>query len=490
MHKNNSIEKYLEDTINEYLRSQQELTEYDTDYEEPIIIENNRDEDYNIVEELISDLLYDVDRAIIFQESYKKAQKDHHQYALFELEDVLPGFHINRAIVKQLCFRELLIISNIDQPISSETDGVKPTAVGGLCLRIELAKGLPNQQEVLMKNENSNLADKISKIKQELQEQSSECSVQSEEEKLRKYESFLEEQILNVTPKFVVHLSSEFDVDGKNAGSRIVSWVDQQFHTLEERRTEYIFGKSSELTQQILYCALQENAYYVKHTSLEQQDSRKYYPLSKTKDFVGEGANFILMRYLAITKYKGNFELSTMYINGDMCRNIYECKGPKPGFVNKNKTELCKIYRTIIEECGLVHTSVTVLTIFGMIVSHEWEGCPYIFHINPIMVTTGKPIPFDAVYMRKAWEADIELVSKYLDCKAEAELNMKTYLKDHPEIEEMVGDYLQSLLLLKPENILPFTMDYFTNFQPFQLPQMPYFNNVADTDKDENEIFW
>ncbi|XP_076256135.1 ciliogenesis-associated TTC17-interacting protein [Rhynchophorus ferrugineus] len=398
-----------------------------------------------------------------------------------------------RAIVKQLCFRELLIISNIDQPISK------------------------------------------------LQEQSSECSVQSEEEKLRKYESFLEEQILNVTPKFVVHLSSEFDVDGKNAGSRIVSWVDQQFHTLEERRTEfsiilsglsympienintktlfvyqsftikfkkavylytepnkqkntihamYIFGKSSELTQQILYCALQENAYYVKHTSLEQQDSRKYYPLSKTKDFVGEGANFILMRYLAITKYKGNFELSTMYINGDMCRNIYECKGPKPGFVNKNKTELCKIYRTIIEECGLVHTSVTVLTIFGMIVSHEWEGCPYIFHINPIMVTTGKPIPFDAVYMRKAWEADIELVSKYLDCKAEAELNMKTYLKDHPEIEEMVGDYLQSLLLLKPENILPFTMDYFTNFQPFQLPQMPYFNNVADTDKDENEIFW
>ncbi|XP_076255037.1 uncharacterized protein LOC143193006 [Rhynchophorus ferrugineus] len=97
MHKNNSIEKYLEDTINEYLRSQQELTEYDTDYEEPIIIENNRDEDYNIVEELISDLLYDVDRAIIFQESYKKAQKDHHQYALFELEDVLPGFHISKS---------------------------------------------------------------------------------------------------------------------------------------------------------------------------------------------------------------------------------------------------------------------------------------------------------------------------------------------------------------------------------------------------------
>lgn len=32
MNHNNSIEKYLEDTINEYLRGQQELTEYDIDY--------------------------------------------------------------------------------------------------------------------------------------------------------------------------------------------------------------------------------------------------------------------------------------------------------------------------------------------------------------------------------------------------------------------------------------------------------------------------
>lgn len=55
----------------------------------------------------------------------------------------------------------------------------------------------------------------------------------------------------------------------------------------------------------------------------ETSETRKYYPLSKTKDMIGEGANFILMRYLAITKYTGLFEMSTIYINGDMCRNIY-----------------------------------------------------------------------------------------------------------------------------------------------------------------------
>lgn len=77
--------------------------------------------------------------------------------------------------------------------------------------------------------------------------------------------------------------------------------------------------------QQVVYFALQENKYYVKHReSLDKtNETRQYYPLCTAKDLVGEGANFLLMRYLAITKYEGTFELSTMYINGNLCRNIY-----------------------------------------------------------------------------------------------------------------------------------------------------------------------
>lgn len=79
--------------------------------------------------------------------------------------------------------------------------------------------------------------------------------------------------------------------------------------------------------------------------------------------------------------------------------------------------ELCKIYRTIIEKCGIVHCSVTILTTYGMIVSQEWEGCPYIFHINPEMVTEGRPVAYDYIALKNVWETNMELVSKYLDCK-------------------------------------------------------------------------
>lgn len=73
-----------------------------------------------------------------------------------------------------------------------------------------------------------------------------------------------------------------------------------------------------------LYVALQTKRYYLKITSKKENTMEQmFYKLNKTKHFISEGANFLLMRYLAVARFMGQFELSTMYINGDMCRNIY-----------------------------------------------------------------------------------------------------------------------------------------------------------------------
>lgn len=82
--------------------------------------------------------------------------------------------------------------------------------------------------------------------------------------------------------------------------------------------------EDNSINEKHLYVGLQRNKYYVHHRyERNDVDDRKYYSLTKTRDMVCEGANFVLMRYLALTKYSGTFELSTMYINGSMCRNIY-----------------------------------------------------------------------------------------------------------------------------------------------------------------------
>lgn len=68
---------------------------------------------------------------------------------------------------------------------------------------------------------------------------------------------------------------------------------------------------------------------------------------------------------------------------------------------------------------------------------------------------------------------------------------MRAYLRDHPDIHDMMADYLQSVLLLKPDQIMPFTSDYFMNFEPYRLPDMPYFDDFGDDfDKDASDMFW
>ncbi|CAH0548771.1 unnamed protein product [Brassicogethes aeneus] len=123
--------------------------------------------------------------------------------------------------------------------------------------------------------------------------------------------------------KFLVHISSHFNC-GYEAGSDMTSWVNRDFHTVEEKRKEYIFDDEETGRQKTCYTGMQHNKYYVRNTcSRNEIDKRRYYSMIKMKNYISEGANFVMMRYMVIARYIGTFELSTMYLNGDLCRNIY-----------------------------------------------------------------------------------------------------------------------------------------------------------------------
>lgn len=81
---------------------------------------------------------------------------------------------------------------------------------------------------------------------------------------------------------------------------------------------------SGKVHEKSLYVALENNKYFIKHAdNKEGIGIKKHYSLKRTCMLIGEGASFLLMRLLAINRFIGTFELSTLYINGDLCRNIY-----------------------------------------------------------------------------------------------------------------------------------------------------------------------
>ena len=64
------------------------------------------EKDFLYIEGLMNDLLEDVNRTILFQGKYKKAERGHHQYALFDLRDILPEFCMGKKITG--CFNVLI----------------------------------------------------------------------------------------------------------------------------------------------------------------------------------------------------------------------------------------------------------------------------------------------------------------------------------------------------------------------------------------------
>ncbi|KAJ8916532.1 hypothetical protein NQ315_000174 [Exocentrus adspersus] len=473
------VPETLEDTILSYLRDQEVYC--GEAYDETVDVKSFTAEEE--VKDILHDLVVKVNKRIACKDRYDNLKLWHHQYPLFNLEDFIPDFCIDEEMLRKLAFRENLFISELDS--LSEPGKAEPKPVGGLCLDIQVVDGhqlidrdIPSDNEVdLQVFKILQRVKTVTDQKPTVQLTDVEKEVQA---KLQEYEQFLKNEMSSNTKKFLVHFSSQFDCQGSNGGSTITAWVDRYFHTLEEKRTEFLRCSSDPL-EKSLYTSIQNKKYYTRHTCNHLDlDVRRYYPFTVTKNMVLEGANFLLLRYLAITKYVGIFELSTQYIDGSMCRNIYECIGPRKGKVNGKKIDVCKIYRYVIEECGIEHHGVTALTVYGRIITHEWDSCNYMLNINPLLHVNNKtPAAYERMTLTETWKQDLQLMSNYLDCKTLVEREMNTYLTDHPEIKEMISDYVQNVLLIKPENILNFTKHYFQNLYPCNTPRIPYLDSES-----------
>jgi len=82
----------------------------------------------------------------------------------FILADIPKKTVSDHGIMRQLCFREILIISNVDNPSNSREGKIK--GVGGMCLKVELVRGMPPAEPPLNEDDvEQKIAEKIEKIK-------------------------------------------------------------------------------------------------------------------------------------------------------------------------------------------------------------------------------------------------------------------------------------------------------------------------------------
>ena len=53
------------------------------------------------------------------------------------------------------------------------------------------------------------------------------------------------------------------------------------------------------------------------------------------------------------------------------------------------------------------------------------------------------------------------------------------YMQEHPELRALLADFLQSLFILKPENVFKFAQDFFRPYHP-DVPHEPSFPSSSD----------
>ncbi|XP_011565204.3 uncharacterized protein LOC105394985 isoform X1 [Plutella xylostella] len=280
--------------------------------------------------------------------------------------------------------------------------------------------------------------------------------------------------------KFLVEVVSNMSKEGAKTGSKLISIVDSNLHTMEESRTENI-TKKEKIREMRNYMSICETGYYNKVTSVcgeKTHIKRLNHSFETAHNFLLEGANMVLMRYFALIRHKGVVQTDTVLIAGEICESVYNCLGVSQAVVNGHPMFVVKVERHIITPTGAVHQTLTVLTLRGYTISQEWSDTSYVIHINPLLrVDPVKDEIEQHAPLRETWRQDMQLFSDYLDMKSARTSEGARYIAENGALTGVIREYLQSLLMLKPAQALHFTQHYFsTMLDSIDVPHDEFFD--------------
>ncbi|XP_075687180.1 ciliogenesis-associated TTC17-interacting protein isoform X3 [Rhinoderma darwinii] len=212
---------------------------------------------------------------------------------------------------------------------------------------------------------------------------------------------------------FLVDVSSRSAVDDVPCGSSINAYISLQLETLEQNHHEFVKLKGHSLD---------------KKTHMRRRDDQ-----------------MVISRVIT----EGQRDL-----------------GSRPQLIGKDTAEVYGIERAIHSD----DVPITWQCYFlpdGHLTSRVQVGSPVTMRIAqmPILSEPEEEDP-KPVFEKKPlnWEEDAQLYSEFLERKEELMSGHETYLRRHPEMKALVGDFLQFLLLRKPDDIVTFAAEFFGPF--------------------------
>uniref|UniRef100_A0A3Q3Q681 Ciliogenesis-associated TTC17-interacting protein n=1 Tax=Monopterus albus TaxID=43700 RepID=A0A3Q3Q681_MONAL len=187
------------------------------------------------------------------------------------------------------------------------------------------------------------------------------------------------------------------------------------------------------------------------------------YPMSALRGLVTEGSNLLLMRLIALRKMVPEHMTFISFDQGlYITHTIFQLE------VDGEAVEVFGVERTVHS----VEDSPTIWQCYflddGHLANRVQVGSPVTMRLLQLPSHLEKG-SFEKIPL--VWEEDMQMRSMLLDRKEELMADHASYLRQHPEIRALISDFLQFLLLRKPDNVFQFAREYFQPFASHHTPE-------------------
>ncbi|XP_069840897.1 ciliogenesis-associated TTC17-interacting protein isoform X2 [Dendropsophus ebraccatus] len=271
---------------------------------------------------------------------------------------------------------------------------------------------------------------------------------------------------------FLVHISSHSAVHGVPCHSSITAYISLQLDTLEQHHCEYMKFKGNSLDKKTAM-RRRGDQMEISRVITEGQQVRqesKSYDLTALRGFVSEASNLLIMRLLARRKNPQNLDFLTFDAEMNLCISSYRALGCRPQLIGKDVVDVYGLERAILSDDVPVTWHCHFLP-DGHLSSRVQVGSPVTMRLSQMPVLSEMEDENPKPQFEKkplSWEEDAQLCSEFLERKEVLLSDHTTYLQRRPEVRAVIDDFLQFLLLRKPDDVITFAAKYFGPFSSAQ----------------------
>uniref|UniRef100_A0A452Q7T9 Ciliogenesis-associated TTC17-interacting protein n=1 Tax=Ursus americanus TaxID=9643 RepID=A0A452Q7T9_URSAM len=270
-------------------------------------------------------------------------------------------------------------------------------------------------------------------------------------------------------PCLLVHASSHGFMGKMLCGNSLLGHLSWKLHVMEQHSQEFI--KFPVLPMERKMSLVKQDDQLARSLIFPEQEVKTevtFFPGSSTMGFISEAANLVLLRLMAWRQtVPSNARFLALDTEGRLCYCTYQDLGFQKVQVGRQQVEVFIMEQTVHSVKGIPNSCQFYLLSDGHLAKRIQVGSPGYCMITQMPVLREKdeiePAP---VFEKKplVWEEDLELYSRFVDRKEELRLSHTSYLRQHPEAQALISDFLLFLLLRQPADVVTFAAEYFGPF--------------------------